>query len=152
YADVETSVVVKPNASADVGVSPVKAEPKTPTDWRKVGGIVGLGVGVASGVVGLIGTLQVNSINHDPDYVAFRMANSHSPNVCATAKDPGPMQNAHVADLCDKGSTYETMQLITFPAAAVIGGIGLYFLATSGTREEKPKQSLVVEPSVGLTS
>src|SRR5262249_37939722 len=65
YTEVESSVVVKPNATSEVSVTPVKLETSEPGDWRKAAGIAGIGVGVAAGVVGLIGTLQVNSIDHD---------------------------------------------------------------------------------------
>ncbi len=150
YADVESQVVVKPTgAPTEVTLVPIQNEAKTPVNWRKVGGFASIGVGVAAGVVGLVGSLQVNSVRGDKVYTDYANTTVTN-NVCDTAKTTG---RTDITDLCNKGKAGELMQAILFPIAAVAAGVGVYLVATSAPSAAKPaKTGFKFDPQVGLNS
>ena len=60
YFDAEASIDAKAAGASDVVLTPVPSTTSEPLNWRRVGGFVGLGAGVAFGAVGLVSVLQVN--------------------------------------------------------------------------------------------
>ena len=53
-----------------------------------------------------------------------------------------------ISDACSKGKTFQTMQIVFFPLAAVAGGLGIYLVATSG--KSAPRTTgFMVNPQVG---
>jgi len=152
YADAEAIVVVKPNGTAEVSLHPSTAEPDTPTNWRLVGGIAGLGAGVGFGIVGLISTLQVNGIQNDDSFADYRKKHPDSKDVCEDAKAGASDVDTKVADQCSKGSTFEALQVIFYSLAAVSGGVGIYLLATSSRSDSAAATGLTVQPSIGKQS
>ena len=53
-----------------------------------------------------------------------------------------------IGDACSKGEgTFQTMQIVFFPLAAVAGGLGIYLVATSG--KSAPRTGFNVNPQVG---
>lgn len=157
YLDVESSVVVKPTVTADVALTPLPATVHEPTNWRRVGGFVGLGGGVAFGAVGLVSLLQVNGVRNDTEFLQYAEGFSTSePDVCGKAKAGvvllGRPDPAAITDLCDKAATFELLQAIFFPLAAVSGGVGIYLLATSGNAAPQPATGWTLRPSVGVDS
>lgn len=157
YLDVESSVVVKPTVTADVSLTPLPVNVQEPTNWRRVGGFVGLGGGVAFGAVGLVSALQVLSVRNDDQFKAYAEGFSSSESdVCGKARDGVVLQNrpdpASIVDLCDKSGTFEILQAIFFPLAAVSGGVGIYLLATSNSPPPQPTTGWTLRPSVGPDS
>lgn len=158
YADMEASVTVKPNDSASVSLTPVVQEPETPTNWRRIGGFVGLGAGVAFGAVGLFGALTTNAANNDldeergPDQRSYR-DDYKGKDACDEAKAGNGPNAAVVDDVCSSGKTGQILQIVFFPLAAITGGVGTYLLLTSYD-EDAPasddKAGFSVEPRVGL--
>ena len=150
YADSELEVVVKPTgAPVEVTLVPIANEAKTPVNWRKVGGFAALGVGVAAGVVGLIGTLQVNSAANDDvykDYARRTVTND----VCTEAAKDGVNFRGAVVALCDKGKAGELLQAVMYPVAAVAGGLGIYLIATSSSAPKPATTGFKFDPRVGL--
>jgi hypothetical protein len=150
YADSESEVVVKPTgAPVEVTLVPIASETKTAVNWRKVGGFTSLGVGVAAGVVGLIGAIQVNSAATDPVYEKYGNT-TVTLDVCTTAAAAGPNHSAAVDTLCKKGKTGEMLQAIMFPVAAVAGGLGIYLIATSSSAPKPATTGFKFDPRVGL--
>jgi len=158
--DVESQVVVKPTVTADVALTPLPATVEEPTNWKRIGGFVGLGAGVAFGAVGLVGSLRVNSIRNNPEMVDYKNRFGEDENACDAARanprvdaDGAPRgPNANVAKLCDQAGSFELVQLIFYPLAAVSGGVGIYLLATSGEGSSAPTTGWTVRPSVGMDS
>ncbi|MEJ7732812.1 MAG: PEGA domain-containing protein [Polyangiaceae bacterium] len=160
YADMEASVTVKPNDSASVSLTPVVQEAKAPTNWRRIGGFVGLGAGVAFGAVGLLGALSTNSANNDLDEERGPAKRKYRDDylgldACDEA-EAGKGPNAVVVDeICSSGRTGQLLQIIFFPLAAVSGGVGTYLLLTSYDEDEVPsddKAGFTVHPHIGIDS
>ncbi|MCC6551784.1 MAG: hypothetical protein IT372_02025 [Polyangiaceae bacterium] len=158
YLDVESTVVVKPNVPADVALTPVPVETEEPVNWKRVGGFVGVGAGVAFGIVGVVGMVQVNGVQNDKVFTDYAAQFDSSVNVCDQAKNPnaqiGP-GSPDVADLCDKASTFSLIQAVFFPLAAVSAGLGTYLILTSQGDEgaaAPPKTGWTVQPYVGKES
>lgn len=150
YADAESQVVVKPTgAPTEVTLVPIQNEAKTAVNWRKVGGFTSLGVGVAAGVVGLIGALQVSSSANNEDYLKYAN-NTVTDNICISAATAGDHPDSTVDSLCGKAKTGELLQAIMFPVAAVAGGLGIYLIATSASAPKGPQTGFKFDPKVGL--
>ncbi len=60
---------------------------------------------------------------------------------CAAIRPPAS------ATLCSKGKTFQTMQIVFFPLAAIAGGVGVYLIATSG--KSAPRTTNHGQPQVG---
>ena len=152
YADAEMQVVVKPTgAPTEVTLAPIKTEAKTAVNWRKVGGFAAIGVGVVSGVVGVISSVQINSANKNDNnedtktgvLYDLRKANPGVPNACDFAT------TAEQKTACG-AQKFETMQIIFYPLAAVAAGLGVYLVATSSSAAKPPTTGFKLDPQVGL--
>jgi len=166
YADMVSEIMVKPTAPTDVTVVPVVVGEKTPTNWKRIGGFVALGAGVGFGAVGVLGSAQVNGLNKDANYSAFRQRYATTANVCdvasgvdktsTTVGGAPPLSDSDkqtiTKNYCEPGSTAQLLQLVFYPLAAIAAGAGIFLVATSGTRaKEKPTMGLVVLPQVNRT-
>jgi hypothetical protein len=152
YADVESQVVVKPaGAPAELTLTMVPVAAKSTFNLRKVGGYGALGLGVVSGVVGLVSSLQVNGVLTNDQYHSYRTKQPTSPDRCADAAGMGmfPSPNADIVALCNKGKTFQTMQIVFYPVAAIAGGLGIYLIATSGKSAPAPKTGFNIDPQIG---
>jgi hypothetical protein len=163
YADMTTSITVKPTSPTDVVVTPVAAGDKTPTNWKRIGGFAALGAGVAFGGVGLFGSLKVNGARSEFQPYANRYSSDKS--VCEIAAGrqtdtpvgTNPMlsldEKTKVNGICGSASTGELFQLIFYPLAALAAGAGVYLLVTSGSSasKEKPTTGLIILPRVDHT-
>jgi hypothetical protein len=167
YEDALTEVVIKPGKTTDVSVTLVKATPKGGLSGRAIAGIAMIGGGVAvAGGGAVVGLIQVSSNsaaekNMQPyaniqqqtpsgspcDYAKVLKAAAMSgmpPNPLPSPKKPYSVatleKDAPAAlDVCSKNSTLTTLQLVLYPAGAVIAGVGLYLLITAPS--SKPAQS-----------
>lgn len=159
YADAEAPVVVRPNTSADVSLSPSKVEPSKPLDWRLYGGVGGLGLGAIFGTIGLVGSIKVQSARTNADIGAYKKG-KQGQNYCDAAAQernsplsPDAALAGRVDDACKSASSGETLQALFYPLAGIVGGVGIYLLATSGTKGKPAASSQVrIEPYVGPRS
>jgi hypothetical protein len=172
YSSVESPIVVKAAGMSEVVVTLVPLEAEKPTNWRRIGGFVGIGAGAAFAVGGVVGTVKVLSIQKDFD--EFRQTTrpgSALPNqyafeqdICSFAAsnarfsngDPQiPSDQENIANLCGDASSFQILQFIMYPLAAVSAGAGVYLLMTSGSSapsDEAPKAGWKIEPKVGFDS
>jgi hypothetical protein len=170
YSSVESPIVVKASGTSEVVVSLVPLEAEKPTNWRRIGGFVGIGAGVAFGAVGVVGTVKVLSIQKDFD--TYRQSTRDGvPNqyaferdICSFAAENKPFANGqsqipsdrdNIANHCGDASSFQILQFIMYPLAAVSAGAGVYLLMTSGSSapaDEAPKAGWKIEPKVGLDS
>jgi hypothetical protein len=120
--------------------------PLTPTatvDWRRIAGISGLGLAGASLIGGVVGSAMASSVRNDPAFDTYRRANPTATNVCDL---PGTAGQPAVEALCSKATTGERLQVILYPAAAVLGGLGAYLLFTSGHAAAQARLTPYVGP------
>ncbi len=169
YADAESSVTVKPATTVEATLTMVEVEPDTPVDWRMISGFGLLGVGAATGAVGLFAALKVNGIANDEVYERFQSAVLRGRDVCDAAKSATPgvdfntdsslgavttqADAAQVASQCSDATTFEVLQAVMFPIAAVSAGVGFYLLGTSdlfgGDGEGDALEAFSVQPMFG---
>jgi hypothetical protein len=155
YTDVRGSIVIKPNETERLVLTPEPVEAESDTDWGKIGGFIGVGMGVAFGTVGLVSSLKVNGARTDNEFEEYRRRFPESEDVCESAEaSPAQTgQDLYVVDLCNQAATFEIMQAVFYPLAAISGGVGLYLLATSDwgddASEEQAGGHLRIDPRVG---
>jgi hypothetical protein len=152
YGDVETAVVVRPNVTAEVAAVPMKAEVHTASNTRRIGGYVGIGAGVVLGGLGIMSSLQVNGVQNNSEFIAYRQAQPASPSRCNDANGTGQFNqpNGDIVSLCSKASTFQVMQFIFYPLAIVSAGAGVYLLSTSRSSGVAPTTTgLQVDPQMG---
>jgi hypothetical protein len=158
YADAQGSATIRPLQTAEVALNMVAVAEDKPIDMRMIGGFIGLGLGVASGAVGLWSALEVNSIRGDEGFNQYRSGLTTKQNVCDEAAagtrvttQGGAADPATVTDLCDQADTMELVQAVTFPLAAVATGVGIYLLGTSSLfGGDEADSALRIAPYVGL--
>ena len=139
----------------------LKVQASTPTtqpsqagsgmNWRRIAGISGVGLAGVSLVVGVVGSLQVNSAMGDPafkDYAATTVTN----NSCKSAAVDGGHPNPGVVDICNKAHAGELLQAIFYPVAVVFGGVGTYLILTSGKSSSPRPAQLQFLPHVGVNA
>jgi hypothetical protein len=161
YSDVSTAITVKPNSPTDVIVSPIIATETTPTNWKRIGGFVGIGAGVAFAAVGVVNSVQVDGLNRHPEYTKIQGRYTTDDNLCKMARDGvapkagGPVLEENdkttVRGICDSGDTGQILQLIFYPLAGIAAGAGVYLLATSGTAGPENKTGFVILPRFDKT-
>jgi hypothetical protein len=159
FADIESPVTVRPNTTVELVLNPIPQAPEKPVDWRRIGGFVGVGLGVALTGAGVYSSLQVSSIQNDEKFDAYRAQFTSGVDVCDAAKKPNDFAqagagagSAEVVAMCDDAATFEMMQAVFYGVGAVTGGVGIYLLATSGEDEGTPKTGLSVKPKIGRDS
>lgn len=120
-------------------------------------------LGVAA--LGLAGTIyswvQINSINDDSDFKAYRTRVGMSPgheqidDVCdakgAYAETGSPdyvTWRDKVRGMCDDADLFETLQWVFLGTAVVAGGAGTYFLLTAGSGADDQGARAEAEPVV----
>jgi hypothetical protein len=142
FTDAESPVVVKPTgAPVEVNLALTPAGDTTPINWRRVGGIGALGLGVVFAAVGGASVAQVVSAQSTIDKQRKTVSKDPSFDWC---KAPP----TELADACSKGKTFQTMQIVFFPLAAVAGGAGIYLIATSA--KSAPRTAgFMVNPQLG---
>ncbi len=160
FLDVESPVMIRPNVTADVVLSPQPAEAPSTVNVRKIGGFVSVGLGVGLAAVGVVSSLQVNGVQNDEGFQNYRKAwGSLSSDVCADAKankplpagrDVGNVPRAdEIVTLCDKAATFELLQPIFYGAGALAGGLGIYLIATSTSSTPSTTTGWTVVPQIG---
>ena len=126
--------------------TPPPPAPKAGVEWRRLAGISGLGLAGASLIGGVVGSAMASSVRNDPAFDIYRRANPTATNVCDL---PGTAGQPAVEALCSKATTGERLQVILYPAAAVLGGLGAYLLFTSGHAAAPPAAQAQLTPYGG---
>lgn len=164
FSSVESPVKVTPAAAADVIVTLVPLDQGKPTNWKRIGGFAGIGAGVAFGVVGIVGTVKVGGLQGE-----LEGKNAYGKNYLDTAPystkedicdfvsqggDPlNPDFNNDINRICSNGGTFQILQFVMYPLAAISAGAGVYLLMTSGgAAGEAPKAGWSITPKVGMDS
>jgi hypothetical protein len=159
-ADMETTVEVKPLGTVDVTLTP--PPPEKGIDIQKVLGFGTIGLGLGFAAVGVVSSLRIQGLNEDLD--PAREFVGADQDVCDVAagdvRDPA-FDATRVTEICDEAGTFETLQMIMYPLAAVSIGTGIVLLSTAdwsgepetGAASRRPreaKRELLLEPRVGL--
>ncbi len=150
YADMESQVVVKPTgAPTEVSVTMVAQGEHTPLNGKRVAGFAAIGVGAVFGIVGIASAVQVNGVQGTVNQV--RMGEPASADVCSSGfVDPtnSGVTSSNLSSACSKGKTFQTLQIVSFPLAAIAGGVGIFLVATSG--KSAPRTTgFMVNPQIG---
>ncbi len=166
YDDAQSQVVIKPGKTTDVSLTLTKAVQKSGMSGRAIAGIVMIGGGVAAAgggaVAGLIQVSTNSSANkpNQPYWDILQQSPLKVPQDYASAlkndfaKAPAPKKNSNgttltkpelakkapaALEVCSKNSTLTTMQIILYPAGAVIAGVGLYLFITAPSSSKPPQ-------------
>jgi hypothetical protein len=143
YADFDSQVVVKPTgAPAEVSLSMVAAGEGGPRNWKRIGGFIGVGLGVALAIGGGIAAGVVGGAQSTIDEKRKSTSMPTSFDWCSP-----PVTG--LADACSKGKSAQTAEIALFPLAAVAGGVGIFLIATSGRSAPATTGRLTVSPFVG---
>jgi hypothetical protein len=149
YVDTESQVVVKPTgAPTEVSLALVAQGDAAPLNWKRIGGFGAIGVGVVFGIVGIAAAVKVNSVQGSLDSVR-KMAPS-STDVCSSGFIPGPgsISANQLSSACGTGKSFQTLQIVSFPLAAIAGGLGIFLVATSNKPAHRTS-GLMVDPQIG---
>lgn len=161
YNDAETTTVVKPTGTVDVALNPLPVGDNKPTDFRKVGGFVGIGAGAVLVGLGVVSSLQVYDAQQvlgtgpDPNSSKYR-GDVLSGNLCDGSYEskefgPGTTTPQPAIDACSK-NVFVPLQFVFYGLGAVVAGTGVYLLATSGTApasDAKPATGWTFTPVAG---
>ncbi len=152
YADMESQVVVKPTgAPTEVALTMIAQGERTPLNPKRLAGFGAVGVGVVFGIVGIASAVQVNSVQGTVNTV--RTGQPASADVCSSGfmsgYTGGAVSASALSNACSKGKTFQTLQIVSFPLAAVAGGLGIFLIATSGKSAPKTTGGFTVTPQVG---
>jgi len=159
HEDLTSPIEAQAGGSIELSLTPVPEKSRGEVDFRKVGGFIGLGMGAAFGVVGLVSHLRVNADREDEAWNAFRQQYPGVDDVCSSARSgavttnpqPGALTREEAIALCDRAETFELMQAIFYPLAAVSTGFGLYLLGTAEWGDGETEQgNITISPRVGL--
>lgn len=163
YSSVESPVVVKPAVAADVVVTLVPLESPKPTNFKRIGGFAAVGAGVAFGVVGVVSSVKMGGLQKQlegdnligKNYLDVQPYSTKE-DLCEFANAGGDPQqpdvNADVKRICSDGSTFQMLQFVMYPLAAISAGAGVYLLMTSGGSAEAPKTGWTITPQIGMDS
>ncbi len=152
--DLEAIVDVKPLGSVEVTLKPQK--PSSGPDWQKIIGFGTIGMGLGFATVGVVSSLRIQSLNTDLDRDREYVGGDQD--VCDVAnsdiKDPqldSDFNPTRVAEICNDANTFETLQMVMYPLAAVSIGTGIVLLSTADwSGDDGETGRLVLEPRIGV--
>jgi len=114
--------------------------------FRRIAGISSAGLAGASLVVGVFGSITVNSVMSDPELEALRHRYPGSADACASAAAESDLKGR---SLCNRGNTAVTLQVVFYPAAIVFGAVGTYLILTSSKGSSTPPTQVQLFPHIG---
>jgi PEGA domain len=149
------------NAGAgSTGNGPGAGAAEHPSDFRKIAGYTGIGVGGAIALTGGYFWLKsfLQSQNPSATYKKYQGALGPSADVCDAADhgvipthDPDPGAPAEVKNTCDTNAHTKTLAFVLLPIGAVIAGVGTYLLLTDkSSSSERPSGGLKFMPDVAI--
>jgi len=168
FNDAVGTVSVRAGSSAEVTLNPTpagsgKAGGDPTSDSGKGGskkmlGYLGVGIGGALALTGTYFWLKSYGEQKDSTYEDYRTKYvNKGDEVCKVADaDKTHPEAADVRDICDANSKNKWLARIMVPTGAVIAGLGVYLLITSGDEKPaagakaKPRRAPRVVPLVGI--
>jgi hypothetical protein len=105
---------------------------------------VGVGIGGLFLGAGLYSLVRLHDISTDDRYQRYLQGFSSNVNACDQARIPvsstvpGAATPTEMRDFCSEISTFETLEVIFFGAAAISAGAGIYLLATDPSPRAQP--------------
>ncbi|MBK7579991.1 MAG: PEGA domain-containing protein [Myxococcales bacterium] len=163
FNDALGTVTVRAGSSAEVTLNPTPVGSGQPANGDPTGdhgksggnnkllGYIGVGVGGALVLTGTYFGIKTLSQKNDAAYEDFRKGSvPDGEDACKYAESKG---RDDIVEFCDKNKRDKTLFWVLTPVGAVITGVGVYFLATSGDKSEGSKAKLRhprVQPLVGL--
>lgn len=145
YAPVSGDVTVHPNGSVSLTLHPVaqeNADSSEGPNYRRIGAYSALVAGGALAIGGVYSSLQVNSINNDNAFIAYR--EGVEGDVCEAAKNgvysgkAGAASPQTVEDKCAASDKFSVLQWVFYGLSAVSVGAGTYLLVTEKPDEKGP--------------
>src|SRR5215471_17704330 len=153
---IKPTATVAPAAVAVLPPPPVPPPVSDEGSSRRAIGLVGIGIGGLFLGAGLYSLVRVHAISTDDRYQKYLQGFPSSVNACDQAKIPvdstvpGAATPTEMRDFCSEITTFQTLEVIFFGAAALSTGAGIYLLATDpGPRVAQPPTRVQVGASVG---
>jgi hypothetical protein len=151
---------IKPAATVApaVTVLPPPAPPPVTEEGssRHTIGWVGVGIGAAFLGAGLYSVVRLHDVSSNDGYQRYLQGFPSNVNACDQARMgvkstvPGAAPPTEMRDFCSEITTWQTLEVIFFGAAAISTGAGIYLLATdSSPRAAQPAPRVQVGASVG---
>ncbi len=120
------------NASAQEAPSrPVNA-------WYAAGGVLAIAAGLGLGAAGTWAVLRIDDIEDEPGYQRFSDGVPGALDTCAAAREGTPNLDyrllagaylpSQMVAKCDEVDDLVTLEIIAFPTAVILAGLGSYFL------------------------
>lgn len=155
----QVTLVPTPVQSTQVtsGVGPGTGAAEQPSNFRKIAGYTGLGVGgavvLAGGYFWLRSFLQMQ--NPSAGFKEYQAGLQPNQDACAEASKgtviPGAASPADVKSTCDSNARTKTLAFVLLPVGAVIAGVGTYLLLTdSSSSSEHTASALRFLPDVAI--
>jgi hypothetical protein len=157
--DLEAFVDVKPLGTTEMTLQP--EAPASGPDWQKIAGFGAIGLGVGFAVVGVVASARIGALDDQLDPAREQVPSNQ--NVCDVVDRVGPENDAFAGAIqaCDEAGTYEALQMIMYPLAAVSVGTGVVLLTTAdwsgdpesaaeASRRATARRELVLHPRLGV--
>src|SRR5262249_46515634 len=128
------AVPVAPQASTAPADS--APPPSSSVSTRRIIGWSGVGLGSFFFAAGLYSLVRVHDIATNDRYSLYLSGFHSDVNACDQARaklsvmTPGAATPTEMRDLCSELSTFETLEIVFFGAAAISAGTGIFLLAT----------------------
>ena len=159
------NATVSPTTPVDVALrATASGKPEEPIPeggptggWKRPVGYAAVGVGGALILGGVYSMIKVSSVNHDDKFSSYAKGFGPNEDICqraqsgAISKAPGAGSPSEVKDLCDTGSTFQTLQWVFLGLGVVSTGAGVYLLATAPPKDQPTQGRIVVSPRLGKT-
>lgn len=146
-------VSATPSAPAPVDIStPVSSS----VGARRIIGWSGVGLGSFFFAAGLYSLVRVHDVATNDRYSLYLSGFHSDVNACDQARakvsvmTPGAATPTEMRDLCSELSTFETLEIVFFGAAAISAGTGIFLLATDSSA--RPTAAAAPPPRVQVTA
>jgi hypothetical protein len=157
-APLPTRVTLTPPLATTTTVEPGTdtSTPASPTvSTRRIVGWAGVGLGGFFLASGLYSLVRVHDVASNDRYSLYLSGFHSNVNACdqANAKIsvtiPGAATPTEMRDLCSELSTFQTLEVVFFGAAAIAAGTGIFLLATDSSSRTAAAPPVQVGASAG---
>jgi len=136
------------------------AETQPVSSLHLAGGLLTITAGLGLAAAGAYAIVRIDEIQSEPDYQRFQQGVPPSLDTCGAARDGvanfdyrllnGAALPSDMAARCDEIDTLVAVELIAFPTALILAGLGSYLVAEAfGEGYDDSRGSLKVEPVIG---
>ncbi len=149
-----TTVMIRPGEVAKLTLAPATTtEPQEePHSGRKTAAYASFGGAAIFAGLGIFSSIEVHSAATDSRFELYRDGFPPSQDACeradadAVASVAGAATPSEARSFCSKAHTFQILQLVFYPLAAVSAGVGVYLLATDS--DSPSTSSVFVRPTV----